>query len=724
MDTRPSDDRPDSPLREALDAGGGGGSDGAPGGDANDPDLTAPELYLNRELCLLEFNRRVLAQAQDDAAPLLERLRFLAISSTNLDEFFEIRVAGVKQQVEGGVGSVTADGLSPAEVMARISEGAHELVADQYRTFNEQLLPALEAEGMRILFRADWTDAVRDWARATFREAVLPVLTPVGLDPAHPFPALLNKSLNFMISLHGRDAFGRSSRAAVVQAPRLLPRLMAVPEDVAGMQHAYVTLSGVIHANVGDLFPGMDVQGCHPFRVTRDSDLWVDEEEVDDLLRAMQGELRRRQFGDAVRIEVAHDCPEETARFLLHHFELDDGDLYRVPGPVNLHRMAALYDVVDRPDLKYPSFVPAMTTLVKGDATPFDVIRAGDVLMHHPFDSFRPVVEMLQLAARDPNVLAIWVTLYRTGAESPLTDALLEAARNGKEVTAVVELRARFDEEANIDIATQLQDAGVRVVYGIVGYKAHAKMLLVVRQEQDRLRRYVHLGTGNYHFKNTRAYTDFGLLSCDEDLGNDVHALFQQLTGLGRVQGLRKLYQSPFSLHDRIMEGILRETRAAREGRPARIRAKMNSLTERDVIRALYEASRAGVQVELVVRGVCCLRPGIPGVSENIHVRSIVGRFLEHSRVFDFLGDGEPVTFCASADWMPRNFFHRVETCFPVEDEALRRRVVDEALDLPLRDNTLAWELQPDGSYVKLEPGPDEPAFSSQDELRLRHSDR
>ncbi|MCB9897472.1 MAG: polyphosphate kinase 1 [Planctomycetes bacterium] len=689
------------------------------GGSGNGPDLASPALYLNRELSLLAFNRRVLYQAEDASIPLLERLRFLAICSTNLDEFFEIRVAGLKQQIEVGVGATAADGLSPAETLARVSSEAHELVDAQYRVFNQDLLPALQAQGIRLVFRGQWTDAVAAWARRHCREAVLPVLTPVGLDPAHPFPSISNKSLNFIVSLRGRDAFGRSSRNAIVQAPRLLPRLIRIPKDVAGSENDFLTLSGMIHEHVGELFPGMTVTGCHPFRVTRDSDLWVDEEEVDDLLRALQGELRRRNFGDAVRLEVSSSCPDEIAHFLLHHFELGEGDLYRVDGPVNLHRCSALFDLVDRPDLKEQPFVPALPRALRGDADIFDVLRAGDVLLHHPFESFAPVVELLQRAARDPAVLAIKITLYRTGTASPLTDALLEAARNGKEVTAVVELRARFDEEANIDIATRLQQAGVRVVYGIVGYKAHSKMMLLIRREGDRLRRYVHLGTGNYHPRNTRAYTDFGLLSSDEALGDDVHAMFQQLTGLGRAGSLRKLVQSPFTLHERVLELIRFEADAARAGRPSGIRAKMNSLIEPETIRALYEASCAGVPIDLVVRGICGLRPGVPGVSETIHVRSIVGRFLEHARIFDFHHDGRPVTLCASADWMPRNFFHRVETAFPIENPALRERVVEEGLMLYLKDDSNAWELLPDGTWTKVVPSSTEP-FCAQIELLRR----
>ena len=547
-----------------------------------------------------------------------------------------------------------------------------------------------------------------------FKREVLPVLTPVGLDPAHPFPMVLNKSLNIIVSLSGRDAFGRSSRMAVVQAPRLLPRLIPLPEEVAGDATSFVTLSSVIHANVGALFPGMKVEGCYAFRVTRNSDLWVDEEEVDDLMRALQGELRRRNFGQAVRLEVNAACPEDTCRFLLRQFGLTERELYKVHGPVNLHRLAVLTELVARPDLKFPPFVPAMPDGLPTGGELFAALRERDVLLHHPFESFSPVVELLEASAKDPKVLAIKMTLYRTGAASPLTDALLEAARNGKELTAVIELRARFDEEANIDIANRLQQAGVRVVYGIVGFKAHCKMLLVVRREGGKLRRYVHLGTGNYHFRTARMYTDFGLLTADSELAEDVHNVFHQLTGLGKVGELKRLVQSPFAMHMRVLELIAEATKAAARGKPARIQAKMNSLLDKQVIAALYQASQAGVQIDLVVRGVCALRPGLPGVSDNIRVRSIVGRFLEHTRVARFSIDGEDTLLCSSADWMPRNFFHRVEVAFPIDDPKLAKRVRAEGLEVYLADNTSAWELGPDGDYTRCTPGGDLPSNAQQ----------
>ncbi len=711
------DDIRNEPMPKERSAAGSGSKRSKRGASAAPArPLDSPELFINRELSLLAFNRRVLAQALDESTPLLERLRFLAISSTNLDEFFEIRVSGLSQQVELEVAKPGPDGMSPLETLRRVGEVAHELVAEQYAALREALLPALRREGIQVLFRDEWSPKVRKWAKAYFLREVLPVLTPVGLDPAHPFPMILNKSLNFVVSLHGKDAFGRSSRMAVVQAPRLLPRLIELPAEVSDEGRNFITLSSVLRANVGGLFPGMKIRGCYPFRVTRNSDLWVDEEEVDDLLRALKGQLPRRNYGETVRLEVGDSCPPEVSSFLLDQFGLSEDDLYRVDGPVNLHRLSVLYELVDRPDLKYPPFVPALPAGWSVAPDVFAAIQEGDVLLHHPYESFSPVVDLVRQAAQDPDVLAIKLTLYRTGSASPITDALIEASRNGKEVTAVIELRARFDEEANIDIATRLQEAGTRVVYGIVGYKSHAKMMLIVRREHGRVRRYVHLGTGNYHLRTARSYTDIGLLSCDELLGEDVHNLFQQLTGLGKAGQLNRLVQSPFSLHERILELIEQETSNAEKGLPAAIRAKVNALIEPQVIRALYRASQAGVTIDLVVRGICSLRPGIPGVSDNIQVLSSVGRFLEHSRVYHFLAGGDDVVYCSSADWMQRNLFHRVEAAFPIESKKAKKRVVEESLDVHLRDNTHTWELRADGTYERRTPN-GSPPFGAQDHL-------
>ncbi len=673
------------------------------------PDLKNPDLYINPELSLLMFNARVLEQAKDEATPLLERLRFLCIASTNLDEFFEIRTARLKQELKIGTMQPDADNMNPADVLERIATEAHKLVDEQYRVLNDVLIPALRDQNIRFVRRTHWNVKTAAWVKRYFINELLPVLSPLGLDPAHPFPRVLNKSLNFIISLEGKDAFGRSSRVAVVQAPRTLPRLIHLPREYSKGPHDFVFLSSVIHAHVGDLFPGMKANGCYQFRLTRDSELFVDEEEIDDLLHALEGELSARKFGEAVRLEVADNCPPEMTRFLLDEFDLGPADLFQVNGPVNLNRLIAMHELVDRPDLKYPPFVPALPRRLRNEPDMFEVIRRDDVLLHHPYESFMPVLDLARQAAADPNVLAIKQTLYRTGADSMLVDALVSAARAGKEVTVIIELRARFDEEANIKLATRLQEAGAHVVYGVVNHKTHAKMLLIVRREGRKLRRYVHLSTGNYHVTTARVYTDYGLMTCDAGIGEDVHKLFLQLTGLGRASKLQKLLQAPFTLHKGMMDLISREIDNARAGKTARIMAKMNALTEPQIIEALYKASQAGVKIDLIVRGICCLRPGLPGVSENIQVRSIIGRFLEHTRVFSFHNDGTPQLYCSSADWMNRNFFRRVEACFPVEDDKLRDRVIRESLINYLADNTQAWVLQHDGNYKRVKPGNQKP---------------
>jgi len=686
--------------------------------DAMDnPDLKQPELYINRELSLLAFNRRVLEQAKDETTPLLERLRFLCISSSNLDEFFEIRVAGLMQKAVMASVQAGPDNMSPTEVLGQISIQAHELVDEQYRVLNDVLLPALENEGIRFVKRQEWNDEQAAWVKDYYEHELLPILSPIGLDPAHPFPRILNKSLNFIVSLKGKDAFGRTSGMAIVQAPRALPRLIKLPEECGSGTNDFVFLSSIIHSHVDDLFPGMKVQGCYQFRVTRNSDLFVDEEEVDDLLRAVEGELPSRRYGDEVRLEVADNCPAEVSQFLLDQFDLDEVDLYTVNGPVNLNRLMNLPDKVDRSDLTFPSFTPGLPSRLSLASNIFQAIRKGDLLLHHPFESFVPVIDFLKQAASDPKVLAIKQTLYRTGPDSAVVDALVQAARAGKEVTVVVELRARFDEEANIALANRLQEAGAHVVYGVVGYKTHAKMILVVRREEGHLRHYVHLGTGNYHARTARLYTDYGLMTSNPELGEDVHKLFLQLTSLGRSSKLSKILQSPFTLHTGMLERIEREAENARKGKPARIIAKMNAVVEQNIIRALYAASQAGVEIDLIIRGICCLRPGMPGVSENIRVRSIIGRFLEHTRVFYFHNDGKEEIFGSSADWMDRNLHSRVETCFPVEDKKIRERMVRE-LKYYLDDNVRAWELQSDGNYVLTSPGDAEPLSA---QLRLLH---
>ena len=683
-------------------------------------DLKNPTLYINRELSLLEFNRRVIEQAKDENLPLLERLRFLCIASTNLDEFFEIRVAGLKQQVKYGSVQTGADNLSPAEVLARISETAHQFVEEQYKVWNDLIVPALANNKIRLLRRAQWKPKLGRWLHRYFNDEVLPVLSPIGLDPAHPFPKVLNKNLYFIISLEGKDAFGRDSGLAIVQAPRSLPRVVHIPPQHSNGSHDFVMLSSIIHTHVGDLFPGMAVTGCYQFKVTRDSDLFIDDEEIDDLLRALEGELPSRRFSDAVRLEVADNCPDNLSSFLLQKFELKRNDLYQVSGPVNLGRLLAICDLVDRPELKFPGFTPEIPKRLLKNMNIFDVLHNGDILLHHPFQSFAPVIDFLRQASTDPSVLSIKQTLYRTGADSAVVEALKEAARADKEVTVVIELRARFDEEANIELASELQKAGAHVVYGVVGYKTHAKMILVVRREGRALRRYVHLGTGNYHARTARLYTDYGLLTCDKAVGEDVNKLFHQLTGLGRAGKLKKLLQSPFTLHKGMLNYIEYEIRAAIEGKKARIIAKMNALVDPEIIAALYKASQAGVKIDLIIRGVCCLRPGIKGVSENINVRSIVGRFLEHTRIYYFFHDGEELVFCSSADWMTRNLHHRVEVCFPIEEKRTSDSVIEFGLLNYLADNTQAWSLQSDGSYRRISrTGANKPRSAQQ--INLEH---
>ncbi len=685
-------------------------------GQAEEP-FRDPSLYLNRELSQLEFNRRVLAQAMDPDIPLLERLKYLCISCTNLDEFFEIRAATVRTALEYG-GPLPPDGLTPAAALHAIHENASRLVQAQYQFWNDSMRPALAEGGIRILPREGWNAKLRRWLHALFIEEILPVLSPLGLDPSHPFPRILNKSLNVVVVLEGRDAFGRSGGMAIVRAPRSLPRIVRLPLEVSGGENDFVLLSAILSAFVDEMFPGMRVKGAYQFRVTRNSELFVDEEEVENLAHALKDELVGRGFRRAVRLEIAENCPTPIVRILLQNFDLPENAMYRINGPVNLNRVIAVYDMVDRPELKFPPFTPRAVRIASD--SPFESMRRHDVLLHHPYESFQTVLDVVKLAAHDPEVLAIKQTLYRAGANSPLVESLITAARNGKDVTVVIELRARFDEEANIRLADRLQEAGVQVVYGVVGYKTHAKMLLIVRREGNRLRRYVHLGTGNYHPGTARVYTDIGLFSADPDIGHDVHLIFQQMSGLCTEVKLKRLLQSPFTLHKGLLRMIERETKLARAGRPGMIQAKMNALNEPIVIRALYEASCAGVQVDLIVRGACCLRPGVAGVSENIRVRSVVGRFLEHSRVYWFGNDGEPELYCSSADWMERNLMRRIETCFPILDRDLAARVYEEELGNYLADNTQAWELQSDGSYLRVTPPEDGMPHSAQRSLLAR----
>jgi polyphosphate kinase len=680
--------------------------------DASSVAISDP--YINRELSSLEFNRRVLDQAADRTNPILERLRFLCISCTNLDEFFEIRVAALKQRLELGAPAPGPDKLTPQQLMEEIRRRATLLVTEQYALLNNSILPDLGAEGIRFLQRTDWTREQRRWLKSYFDDEVVPVLTPITLDPSRPFPRMLNKSLNFIVRLNGKDAFGRLRHRAVVQAPRSLPRIIRVPEELSEPgDENYCFLSSIIHAHVDELFPGLSVEGCYQFRVTRNSNLYVDDEEVDDLIVALQGQLAASRYGAAVRLEVSKECPPDLWRFLLDHFALDETDLFTVEGPVNLNRLATICDMARRPELCYPPFSPGLPAVLKTEDDVFSILRKQNLLLHHPYQSFGPVIDFIAVAASDPQVLAIKQTLYRTGAESPFVDHLVKAARAGKEVTVVVELMARFDEAANISVATRLQEAGAHVVYGLVGYKTHAKMALVVRREASGLRRYVHLGTGNYHPATARLYTDYGFMSCSRQLGEDVHNVFMQLTSLTASKDLHRILIAPFNLLQDLILRIEREIEHAKNSNGGRIIVKVNALIEPQIIDALYRASSAGVEIDLIVRGICSLRPGVPGLSENIRVRSIVGRFLEHSRVYYFQNNGKEEYFCSSADWMDRNFFRRTETCFPIRQRPLKDRLKAD-LELFLADNCQAWRMNGDGSYEKLRPGKDEPVSAQQ----------
>lgn len=686
----------------------------------HDIDLQKPELYINRELSILEFNKRVLAQAKDESVPLLERLNYLCISCSNLDEFFEVRVASVIEMVTMDPDTRGIDGLTPNEQLDLISTYTRKLVTDQYDVLNTILLPKLKEENIHFVRRQQWTESQSKWLETYFNEEILPILTPVGLDSAHPFPRILNKSLNFIISLTGKDAFGRNSGRAVLQAPRSLPRTIKLPSKETGSgPNDFVFLSSIIHAFIDQLFHGMIIKGCYQFRVTRNSDFFVDDDAIDDLLLAVQGELAMRNYGDEVRLEIDANCPDETVSFLLGRFGMTRDRLFLVDGPVNLSRVQEINDLIlDRPELKFTPFKPTIPNELARQKDIFSAIKRNDILLHQPFESFSPVVDFIRQAAADPDVLAIKQTLYRTGANSPIVGALVKAARSGKVVTVVIELRARFDEKANIDLASKLQEAAVHVVYGVVGYKTHAKMCLVLRREGKQLRNYVHLGTGNYHPKTAQIYTDYGLFSCDKELGEDVRRVFTQLTSLGKVTKLNKLLQSPFTLHSGLMEKIEREIRHAKAGKPTKIIIQVNAVVEPLAIQALYRASQAGVKIQMIVRGMCCLRPNIAGISENIEVRAIVGRFLEHARIYAFHNDGNQEVYASSADLMNRNMFKRVEVCFPIENKKLAQRILRN-LDLYLNDNSQAWIMQSDGSYVRVTRGKDEPIIQAQAMLLL-----
>ncbi|WP_433693726.1 polyphosphate kinase 1 [Herbaspirillum seropedicae] len=679
------------------------------------PELPVNTIYLNRELSQLAFNRRVLAQAEDDSVPLLERLRYLCICSSNLDEFFEVRIASLlANRIEG-------ENIDPPELRAaleRTSAECHRIVARQYELLNDEILPQLAANGIHLLRHDDRNEAQRAWVKHYFEQHVRPLLTPIGLDPAHPFPQVHNKSLNFIIELSGKDAFGRGTGIVIIKAPRVLPRVIKLPDHLSAKgQSSFCLLSSVIHAHIADLFPGRDITAYSQFRVTRNSDLWVDEEEVKNLRQALETELQSRQFGVAVRLEVAANCPEHLAQLLLNQFNIERNRLYAVQGPVNMVRLGEIVNLVNQPELRFPPFSPTLPPQLASENI-FAALDKKDVLLHHPFQSFQPVVDFIRTAAHDPCVLAIKQTIYRTGMNSDLMEALIYAAQHGKEVTVIVELMARFDEEANINWAVKLEQAGAQVVYGVVGLKTHAKLALVIRRDEDQgLRFYAHLGTGNYHPNTTKFYTDFGLLTSNQELTAEVNEVFIHLTSLTKPRNLTHLWLAPFSLQKEIIRAIRNEGQIAREGRPARIIAKMNALLDESVIRALYAASADGVKIDLIVRGACALRPGVPGLSENIKVRSIIGRYLEHSRIYYFRNDLAHDVYLASADWMNRNLFRRIEVAFPVLDKSLKKRVISEGLNPYLKDNTHSWHLDINGVYTQKKPRSRQQTFNAQQYL-------
>jgi polyphosphate kinase len=672
-----------------------------------------PKNFINRELSWLEFDRRVLEEAQDPRQPLIERVKFLTIVSSNLDEFFEIRVAGIKQQIESETSEISPDGLSPTETFDRIQKTVRELVATQYALWKNELLPELAKNGIYVREIAELPAKRAAWAHRYFQQEVFPMLTPLAVDASHPFPHLLNRSHNLLVRAKTRRR--GEPLHAIVQVPRVVPRLILMPRGTgANEPWEYIYLASLIKQHIAELFPGLILDGAHAFRVTRNSDLYIDEEEAENLLRTIEQELRRSRRGNAVRLEVEADCPKDFLELLLRFFDLTEADAYKLDGPLSMTHLMPLVTNDAFAKLKDLPFQPARDPALPPHVDFFEVLRRQDVLLHHPYDSFDQIVEWIEAAARDPQVLAIKITLYRTSGDSPIVEALIDAANAGKQVTAIVELRARFDEASNIQWARRLEEAGAHVIYGVVGLKTHCKALLIVRRDSDQLRRYVHLGTGNYHSRTARIYTDFSLLTSEPQLSEEVATVFNTLTGLAGYPGLKKLMVAPFDMHSRLIALIERERDNAQAGKPARIVAKLNALVDQEIIEKLYEASCADVTIDLIVRGICCLRPKIPDLSENIRVISIVGRFLEHSRIFHFENGGQPKVFLSSADWMPRNFYRRIELAFPVENPMLRDQIINEVLPSFLNDRVKAREFQPDGSYRRLKPEGSEPSAQAQ----------
>jgi polyphosphate kinase len=671
-------------------------------------------VYANRELSWLAFNRRVLEQAQSETNPLLERAKFLAIVSSNLDEFFEIRIAGLLQQKDSAVGEPSIDGLPLSEQLKRAFAEIKSLVSDQYRCWHELLVPALAKEKITFKTVAQLTAAERAWVQDYYTKQVHPVLTPLAIDQSHPFPEIGNKTLNVIVSLDNPDSPKRDSLTAILPVPRILPRLVQVMPDRSSGAQTFIFLSEIIKLCAGALFPGYQINSAHAFRVTRNSDLYIDDEEADNLLKRIEEELRNLRRGAAVRLEIEADVAEPAYTLLCEHLQMSPEYVFKLAGPLNLVRMMSLADLVDRPELKYPSFTPVELPSLRVASSLFNAMRERDILLHHPYESFTPVVDFVQQAARDPAVLAIKQTLYRTSGDSPIIGALIEASRNGKQVTALVELMARFDEANNIKWAKELEEAGVHVVFGLVGHKTHCKCSMIVRQDTDGLRRYAHLGTGNYNPKTARLYTDLSLFTCNPEITDEVALLFNSLTGFARSPEFKHLLVAPFNLHSRIQELIATEAANAAAGKPARIVAKMNKLVDKVTIDNLYAASQAGVQIDLVVRATCCLLPGVKGLSDNIRIRNIVGRYLEHARVYYFENGGAPLLYCGSSDWMTRNFFRRVEALYPVYQTDLRDRLIKDILPAEFRDNEDARELQPNSAYIPPVRKDGEPSFSAQ----------
>lgn len=667
--------------------------------------LDDPRYYINREFTALAFNDRVLQLAEDHRIPLLERLRFLCICSNNLDEFFEIRIAALKDRMSVASKKLGIDGLSAEETFQQLSQKIHLLIEHLYTIFNQQLLPALTQEHIYFYDIKNWSDDIMLWSKHYFKNEVLPIVSPIALDLAHPFPRLFNKSLNFIVALSGKDAFDRHIQYAVVHAPRSLPRIIRLPSEMCHEGESFVYLSSIIKTHIHTFFPGMEIKGCYAFRITRNSDLSLHDEDVDDLAVLVQRELSSRHYGNVVRLEVDKDCPEDIIDFILHKHHLRQDDVYRCDGPVNIQRFLATLALIKRPDLNYPVFTPQFPTSPQYPQHLFNLLDEQDILLHHPYQSYNTVIDFVRQASLDPHVLAIKQTLYRTHVNSIMVQTLVEAALSGKEVTAIIELRARFDEESNLRLANRLHQAGVLVLYGIVGFKTHAKMTLIVRRTHGKLKSYIHLGTGNYHEETTKRYTDFGLLTSNPDMTADTQAIFQQLTGLGKTIKLKALYHAPFTLQKRLLALIELCCNAAEKNKPAKIMLKANGLTDPEIIRALYTASQFGVEITLIIRGTCVLRPGIPGVSENIRVISIVGRFLEHHRVYYFQYGKTEEYYCASADLMERNLYARIEIMFPILDASCQKRIKEEIFRNYLKDNTNTWEMQTDGSYKPIRDG-------------------